>query len=261
MPLIIHIDGGARGNPGPAGAGVVIADENGATLHESAHFLGTQTNNAAEYLALIHALRRAADMPAQQVRIHSDSELLVKQITGEYRVKSPSLERLYEQAQLLLLRFANWSIRHVRREQNKRADELANIAMDRGASAVICDTSRPTNSADADQDAEPAPDACDGAPGSADPSRRIHVKCKRAAKAGGCPNGGAGPTDYDVAASLPAGVCIYAAHGLAPTLVALRGTAEDEFEGAPAMTVLCTREACGAVFEVGPKRGSNGRAK
>jgi len=130
MQALIHIDGGARGNPGPAGVGVVIHDENGKALHEAGYFLGKCTNNVAEYHGLIRGITTASSMNPTSVTIHSDSELVVKQITGEYRVKSPDLKPLFEQAQLELVKLGNWQIRHVRREQNKRADELANKAMD-----------------------------------------------------------------------------------------------------------------------------------
>lgn len=153
MGLILEVDGGSRGNPGPAGAGVVIRTEDGRTLYEAGFFLGPLTNNAAEYHALIRALRRAADCGEQPLTIRSDSELLVRQITGEYRVKSASLAELYEQVQRLLLRIACWSIVHVPRAQNRRADELANLAMDRERDVVIADAGRridPRDAASAD---------------------------------------------------------------------------------------------------------------
>ncbi len=135
----MHIDGGARGNPGPAGAGVVIKDDNGRRLHEVGYFLGRHTNNSAEYQALILGLKRAVRLADPNVRIYSDSELLVHQITGRYRVKSPNLIGYVEQAQSLLLKFESWTIQHVRREKNRRADQLANIAMDREADTVEFD--------------------------------------------------------------------------------------------------------------------------
>ena len=141
----MHIDGGARGNPGPAGAGVVIKDDSGRRLHEVGYFLGRHTNNAAEYQALILGLKRAVRLADPVVLVYSDSELLVHQITGRYRVKSPNLISYVEQAQSLLLKFENWSIHHVRREQNHRADQLANIAMDRAADAVEFDVDGETS--------------------------------------------------------------------------------------------------------------------
>lgn len=131
MNLIIHIDGGARGNPGPAGVGVVIHDaESGAAVHEAGYFVGRTTNNVAEYHGLLKALAAARELGAKQVDIRSDSQLMVRQITGQYRVKSEDLRPLYEQARQHLAALGKWRIEHIRREQNARADALANLAMD-----------------------------------------------------------------------------------------------------------------------------------
>ncbi|WP_432797196.1 ribonuclease HI family protein [Poriferisphaera sp. WC338] len=131
MKCTIHIDGGARGNPGPAAAGVVIknADTN-KLIYEAGHFLGHMTNNSAEYNGLLKCLEAATELKAKDLLIHSDSELMVKQINGEYRVKSPDLKPLYQRAVKLLSHFPTWKLIHVRREKNVRADELANLAMD-----------------------------------------------------------------------------------------------------------------------------------
>lgn len=136
---VIHIDGGARGNPGPAGAGVVIADADGTPVHEAGYFLGRATNNVAEYQGLLRALEQAAAIGARQVTLRSDSQLLVRQLTGEYRVKSTDLRPLFERAQSLLRRFGRWSIEHVPRAENARADALANQAMDAQADVVEFD--------------------------------------------------------------------------------------------------------------------------
>ena len=138
MELIIHFDGGSRGNPGPAAAGVVIHDKaSDLALHEAGYFLGTATNNVAEYQGLVRALKIATQMGAASLDIHSDSELVVKQITGEYRVKSELLTPLFEQAQGLLLEIEAWQIEYVPRAENSRADQLANLAMDRKRDVVI----------------------------------------------------------------------------------------------------------------------------
>ena len=128
-----NIDGGSRGNPGPAGYGVRIEHADG-TIVELKEFLGTQTNNFAEYRGLVAALRWAAEHHASPFLIRSDSELLVKQMRGEYRVKNPGLLPLYEEARSLMRRIGRVSFEHVRREFNKDADRLANEAMDEGAS-------------------------------------------------------------------------------------------------------------------------------
>lgn len=126
--VTIHIDGASRGNPGPAAwAFVILAD--GETLCEEFGRLGEATNNVAEYTALIKALERASAMQARIVHIKSDSELLVKQLNGEYRVRNAGLLPLYEQAQELRRRFEQVDFTHVYREQNKRADKLCNEAL------------------------------------------------------------------------------------------------------------------------------------
>lgn len=127
----ICIDGGARGNPGPAGAGVVISDrKDGQIIYEGGIFIGQATNNVAEYSGLLHGLETAARLGAVQVDVVSDSELLVRQMTGRYRVKNEGLKPLYEKALTLAGRFDRCDYRHVRREENKEADRLVNQAID-----------------------------------------------------------------------------------------------------------------------------------
>lgn len=128
-----NIDGGSRGNPGPAGYGVHIERADG-TIVELKEFLGSQTNNVAEYNGLLAALRWAAENAVSPLLIRSDSELLVKQMRGDYRVKNPGLQPLYEEARSLIRRIGRVTVEHVRREFNKDADRLANEAMDQGAS-------------------------------------------------------------------------------------------------------------------------------
>ena len=132
MAIVAYIDGGARGNPGPAGYGVRIEDEHGTAIDEFNGFLGTSTNNVAEYNGLLAALRYAQEHGHRIVHIKSDSELLVKQMRGEYRVKNPGLQPLYNQARVMALGLDRIVYEHVRREQNKDADRLANLAMDEG---------------------------------------------------------------------------------------------------------------------------------
>ena len=125
----IHIDGAAHGNPGPAAFAFVIARPGEPALEE-AECLGATTNNIAEYTALVRALKRAAELGGRQLTIFSDSELLVKQMNGEYRVKNEDLKVLHTQARELLPRFQRVTLQHVRREQNARADALCNRALD-----------------------------------------------------------------------------------------------------------------------------------
>lgn len=128
---IIYTDGGSRGNPGPAGIGAVIT-KGGAQVASISEFLGATTNNVAEYTALIRALEKSLECGIEKVEVRTDSELMVKQMNGEYRVKNEGLKPLFLQAQMLKSRFASFAIVHVRREFNKEADRLANIAMDLG---------------------------------------------------------------------------------------------------------------------------------
>ncbi len=131
--ITAHVDGGARGNPGPAGYGVVIRDAAGKKLAELSDFLGHRTNNFAEYSGLLAALEYADNHGHSALRVVSDSELLVGQMNGQYKVKSPDLRPLYERARMLARRFEWFAIEHARREQNRDADRLANEAMDRGS--------------------------------------------------------------------------------------------------------------------------------
>ncbi|MEM6459048.1 MAG: ribonuclease HI family protein [Planctomycetota bacterium] len=131
MHCTIHIDGGARGNPGPAGVGVVIQDTSSdAYLHEAGYYLGEATNNVAEYRGLIKGLEVAAELGAKRILVVSDSELVVRQINLEYKVRNANLKPLFERATALLGRFGKWQVTHTRRENNRLADQLANRAMD-----------------------------------------------------------------------------------------------------------------------------------
>ena len=130
--LLANIDGGARGNPGPAGYGVLIRDQAGRKVAVLSEFLGRQTNNYAEYSGLLAALEYALSNGAKSLKVISDSELMVKQIRGQYKVKSPSLLPLHRRAQNLIAKLDWFSIEHVLRAQNREADGLANAAMDKG---------------------------------------------------------------------------------------------------------------------------------
>ncbi len=134
--LLLHVDGASRGNPGEAGFGVFATDGSGAEVASLYGYLGTATNNVAEYQALIHALRFARTRGARALRIFSDSELVVRQMNGEYRVKHPDLKPLHTEARSLLGRFEDASLEHVRRERTREADRLANRALDERASKL-----------------------------------------------------------------------------------------------------------------------------
>jgi ribonuclease HI len=130
--LVAHSDGGARGNPGPAGYGVVIQDQSGHKVAHLSEYLGNQTNNFAEYQGLIAALEYAIQHGLKALKLISDSELLVRQIKGIYKVKNPTLKDLHARAKELIAQLDWFSIGHALREHNREADRLANQAMDRG---------------------------------------------------------------------------------------------------------------------------------
>jgi ribonuclease HI len=128
--IVAYIDGGSRGNPGPAGFGVRVEDENGRVLHELWEAVGIATNNVAEYRGLLAALGYLVRQDCRSVRIRSDSLLLVKQMRGEYKVKHPGLKPLHREASALAARLATVTFEHIPREANVEADRLANRAMD-----------------------------------------------------------------------------------------------------------------------------------
>ena len=127
-----HCDGGARGNPGPAGYGALITDDHGSVLAELSEFLGIRTNNYAEYSGLLACLQYALDHHHHRLRVVSDSELMVKQIQGKYKVNSPDLKLLWQEARNRIAKLEAFEISHALRHKNKDADRLANEAMDRG---------------------------------------------------------------------------------------------------------------------------------
>jgi len=128
--ITAYFDGGARGNPGPAGYGVYIVDDQGQVLAELSGSLGVATNNVAEYHGLITALQWAADRDLKQIAIKGDSLLLIEQMRGNYKVKNEGLKPLHLKARMLVMQIGDVSFEHVRREQNKDADRLSNIGMD-----------------------------------------------------------------------------------------------------------------------------------
>ena len=139
--LTLEFDGGSRGNPGPAGIGVVVRSADGTPLVTLGRYIGRATNNVAEYRALITALEEALKLGGKRIRVRGDSELIIKQMLGEYRVKHPDLRELYEQARHLYEQFDEATIGHNLREKNQLADKLANLAMDRRADVREADES------------------------------------------------------------------------------------------------------------------------
>jgi ribonuclease HI len=129
--VVVHVDGGARGNPGPAAVAAVAAEPRGDVLAERNRYIGEATNNVAEYRALLLGLELARELGASEVEVVNDSELVSKQIGGQYKVKHAGLKPLYLEAMRELRGFDRWQVRSVRREANERADELVNEALDR----------------------------------------------------------------------------------------------------------------------------------
>jgi ribonuclease HI len=140
----LYTDGASRGNPGPAGAGVLLLDEKGRPILELNRFLGKATNNEAEYQALIAGLEAAEKLELSRLRIFLDSELVVKQLQGEYRVRNPRLQPLFDEVASRLQRLSSYAIMHVPRERNQVADRLANEAVDRGLRGGPTEEYRPT---------------------------------------------------------------------------------------------------------------------
>lgn len=136
MKVVVHVDGGARGNPGAAAAASVVSSANGRVLDEASELLGVTTNNVAEYRALLLGLARARALGATEVEIVNDSELIAKQVQGLYKVKHPAMRPLHAQATDALRAFERWSLRSVPRAQNAHADALVNSALDGAATAA-----------------------------------------------------------------------------------------------------------------------------
>jgi ribonuclease HI len=131
--VVVHVDGGARGNPGPAAAAAVATTPDGEPLAEDSEYIGAATNNVAEYRAVLLGLRLARSLGAREVEVVNDSELVARQIGGQYKVKHAGLKPLFLETMKALREFDRWSVRNVRREQNERADELVNLELDRAA--------------------------------------------------------------------------------------------------------------------------------
>lgn len=133
MRLVVHVDGGARGNPGPAAIAAVVSSSEGEALEEHSERIGEATNNVAEYRAMLLGIARARALGASELELVGDSELVVRQVRGDYKVKNAGLQPLHAQTLAALEGFERWSIRHVPRQQNASADRLVNEALDAAA--------------------------------------------------------------------------------------------------------------------------------
>ena len=132
MKLTVHVDGGSRGNPGPAAIAAVVSDADGEIVDSAGEVIGRATNNVAEYRALIFGIERARALGATELDLVGDSELIVKQVRGEYKVKDPNMKPLHAAVKEALIGVDDWSIRHVKRHLNAEADRLVNEALDAG---------------------------------------------------------------------------------------------------------------------------------
>ncbi|MFW6155053.1 MAG: ribonuclease HI family protein [Planctomycetota bacterium] len=216
----LFTDGGSRGNPGPAAAGVVLADDRGQTIHAAGHFLGRATNNVAEYRALLAGLDEALRRGVKRVAVRSDSELMVRQLAGAYRVRNTALKPLYEEALSKLSRFESVEVVHVGREENTRADRLVNEALDRQANVG---------------------DAAGGPGGLWPPERFVAVCTVEGVEA--CPAVVSVGGRWRFDGATPRGLCVHAAAGiLAAVYDARPGTAR--------LAARCLKPGCPAAFDV-----------
>lgn len=228
MPWTAHIDGGSRGNPGPAGAGVEIRDPSDRVVFEGGFALGRMTNNQAEYSGLLAALEVLSRIGASDVLIISDSELMVRQLQGRYRVKSPDLRPLYEEA-LRKLEAIHWDIRHTLREGNARADALANQAMDAGVDIVLRDelmTAELAPSPPGTPTTLPAP---------------VKVTVVTAPAEGACPARLMLGQTFQIAETTPAGLCLRSCSDIVSAVLSA-----DSGE----TVIPCRSAGCGAIFRV-----------
>lgn len=252
MTLKLHIDGGARGNPGPAAAGVVIHDDDDRPRFEAGYFLGRATNNQAEYRALLIGLDAIDAMRPDEIMIYSDSELLVKQLTGEYRMKSELLAPLLEQAQHMLLRY-QWQVRHVPREKNKRADELVNLALDRRSDVVLIDDRGTTGGNSNGGNGAPVADIGAGEAALAEargPDLVVVARTASASDAIACPAPCRKGQRFEFTSTMPAGLCVMACRAMLQTVLSMQHAGFEADEPPPPVTVRCTKPKCGAMWEL-----------
>jgi len=220
--FVLFTDGGSRGNPGPAGAGVVLKDAGGAVVHQAGHSLGRATSNVAEYRAAILGVTEAVRRGAGRLTFCSDSELLVRQLNGEYRVKSPALKPLHAEVRALLGRIGQVEVRHVRRDQNAHADAMANEALDAGGDVG---------------DAAPAP----GSAGPWPPST-FTATCT-AAGGEACPAVVSMGGEWRFEGATPPGLCVHAAAGI---LTAVHAAGR----GTKTLTARCAMPGCEGRFRI-----------
>lgn len=266
MTWTAHIDGGSRGNPGPAGAGVSIDDAKGKEVFGAGFFLGRKTNNQAEYAGLLQALKVLRAIGADDILVLTDSELLAHQINGIYRVKSAELYPLYAEARKLLRGFERWEVRHVPREQNRFADKLANQAMDAGRTVLARDRLNLAEQADLDLPAGGAEGLFEkglptgrqagsrAAHATANPGKSatggIEVVVVRAPRKGVCHAGMKQGERFIFTEVTPGGMCVEACAAVMEAVLAVRDAAAAGVTCDEAMSCRCPHPDCGAVFDI-----------
>ncbi len=223
--LTLYTDGGSRGNPGPAAAGFVLQDAAGRMVHQAGRFIGRATNNVAEYQAVVFGLAEAASLGAAEVTVFSDSELMVRQLNGQYRVKNAGLKPLYTKACELMSQFDSVTIEHVRREKNTVADALVNDALDAKSDVGV-----------AASDGSETPVAADWPPA----DFTAHCKADGCDECPGVMSAGAA---WPFEGVTPSGLCVYAAAGILAAVT-------DAAPGSTRVTAGCAKPGCPAKFEV-----------
>ena len=237
LNLTLYFDGGARSNPGPAAAGVVLLTGDGKSLLEAGYLLGEMTNNQAEYSALLIGSRAAVRYGADQLEIYSDSELLVRQLNGEYRVKSDLLKPLYEDVQDQFRGLGAWSIKHIPRGQNRRADALVNLALDADEDVVEVQAIDGPALLTPNKTSRPAPPT-------GGQELRVTVEAVSEGSKPPCPTSCLPGTRFVVDDLLPTGLNLDLASKVLEAVAVLRGSDARR----DALTVACVR--CGAHFRI-----------
>lgn len=251
MTWTAYIDGGARGNPGPAAAGIHIVDQSEQPVFSAGIFLGHKTNNEAEYAGLLIALDALLASGIHDVIVYSDSELLVRQMTGQYRVKAPHLKSLYEEANARVKDVGKVRFQHVPRERNRQADALVNQAIDAVADVIVADTLGVNERIVRPQvAASPKPQRTPQSVQPAGPG--ILVTVVKGPRAGICPAKTKAGQTFRFTNVTPAGMCVEACSAVVDSVVALASACDVHSADLEPMTITCSRPDCGAVFQLKP---------
>ncbi len=249
MTWTAYIDGGARGNPGPAAAGIHILDSKGNPVFSAGLFLGHKTNNEAEYAGLLFALDLLRAANATDVQIRSDSELLVRQLQGKYRVKAPNLLPLFEKAMDRLADIKKARFQHVPRAENREADTLVNQALDAVADVIAVDRDNLAGSLERPR-VTAAPIASRTPQKAARPGGGIVVAVVKAPKPGACPAGMKPGQTYLFGPATPAGFCTEGCAAVVDAVLSLQSAIREGEKDLSAMTITCGHPDCAAVFQL-----------